>query len=260
MATINQGSTKTYVTISKQEAEWLGQQTSNYSGGLYINVWAKGNSKRLYVQLSGKKDSSFFDMKAETLETGMSLSLAKALTAFIEAQMPAVEATETEVTETVVETTEAVAVPNFYDTYTSTDYRASQYSDEEIRASMSAPLHNRPVKHLEAVALREGKKYQLSQADIERLYDAMDWLIGGFDGNENDPFIITGIARGMVTENPKYIAELERNNAQIEAMKQQSIARGDYHEGIGFSVGVGMNHLRWILTVAGRQWAKENLR
>jgi hypothetical protein len=192
----------------------------------------------------------------------MSLSLAKALVAFIEAQMPVAEATETEEIEISATKTEIVAAvaPNFYDTYTSTDYRTSQHSEEEIRASMSAPLRNHPVKHLEAVALREGKKYQLSQADIERLYDAMDWLIGGFDGNENDPFIITGIARGMVTENPKYIAELERNNAQIEAMKQQSIARGDYHEGIGFSVGVGMNHLRWILTVAGRQWAKENLR
>lgn len=91
MATINQGISSAHLTISKQEAEWLVEQATNYSGGLNINLWQKGDLSRLYIQFSGKKEKAFFDLNAETLEAGMSVALANAIVAFIESQMPVVE-------------------------------------------------------------------------------------------------------------------------------------------------------------------------
>ena len=263
MATITISVTQAYLTITTTEAEWLKTQTRNYSGGLNINLWEKGSRSRLYVQLSGEKDKASFDLNAETLEAGMSVALAQAIVAFIEAKMPVVAEEIEEVVEQTAEQeiSTVVAVPQVSrlrtgSTIINGEMNARFYSDDEICASMTAPLRNRPVDDTEAEALRNGKPYRLSAGDIDRLYDALSF-IGGFDGKDDDPFIITGLARNMIVENPQYIAELESNNRKIEAMKQERIARGVSHG--TFTIGVGMNNRRWNLTTAGRQWAREHL-
>lgn len=102
----------------------------------------------------------------------------------------------------------------------------------------------------EAEALRNGKPYRLTTYDLERLEKAL-WM--GCDGDpDRDAFIIKMIAKFYFMENPKYLHEKNENAVRIQELTRE------YGPG-NYSIGVGINHARWLLNMEGRAFARQVL-